>query len=113
MASMSISYCNYPGCIFLFPDDLSKFQKDLVEEKEPGVKAMLAIAAAAQERSLAAYTQAVEKYAEHLTEDHIIAYHLRDLREDMMEKNLTRYTVTVSTYCVSTTYLHRSYIQDY
>ena len=54
---------------------------------------MLAIAAAAQERSLAAYTRAVEKYAEHLTEDHIIAYHLRDLREDMMEKNLTRYTL--------------------
>jgi hypothetical protein len=80
----------------------------LVEEKEPGVKAMLAIAAAAQERSLAAYTQAVEKYAEHLTEDHIIAYHLRDLREDMMEKNLTRYTVTNSTSCLFTTCIYAS-----
>ncbi len=57
---------------------------------DPAVAAMLDVAQAAQDRSLAAYTAAVERHGEYLSEDHVIAAHLRTMREEMMERNLSR-----------------------
>jgi hypothetical protein len=67
---------------------------EAASREEPGVAAMLALAQAAQDRSLAAYKAAVDTYRAHLITDPVIAHHLKELQEDMLEKNLSRYTFT-------------------
>lgn len=89
-ASKALQYMILSKIMINQPDEVSKFHQQLVDQQNVGVVAMLAIARAAQDRSLSAYTAAVEKYGEYLTEDHVMAGHLRDMREDMLEKNLSR-----------------------
>ena len=77
----------------LLPDEISKLQNAVVEQKgDAGVAAMLAIGVAAQQSSLAAFTAAVQEYSSILIQDPVIATHLTHIREDMLEKNITRYS---------------------
>ena len=81
------SSTNCPPC----SEEISKFRLEAASRAEPGVAAMLALAA--QDRSLAAYKAAVDRYKAHLTNDPVISDHLKELQEDMLEKNLLRYSL--------------------
>ena len=83
------SSTNCPPC----SEEISKFRLEAASRAEPGVAAMLALAQAAQDRSLAAYKAAVDRYKAHLTNDPVISDHLKELQEDMLEKNLLRYSL--------------------
>lgn len=54
------------------------------------IDAMMAVAAAQQDRSLKIFEQVLEKHKANLADDHIISFHLTDLNETLLEQNILR-----------------------
>ena len=56
----------------------------------PELHALLEVAKTQQQRSLLLFEQTVQKYSDYLVKDPIIAYHLNDLNETLLEQNLLK-----------------------
>ena len=56
----------------------------------PELHALLEVAKTQQQRSLLLFEETVNKYSEYLLKDPIIAHHLRDLNETLLEQNLVK-----------------------
>lgn len=56
----------------------------------PELHALLEVAKTQQQRSLLLFEETVNKYSEYLLKDQVIAHHLRDLNETLLEQNLVK-----------------------